>query len=148
MPITGTMIDINAICDGIAAKYATLTGLRGASADDYDNVPATPWALVLSPLADQIERPPSNELWGMQVDTVVLGDITPGWPRAYRNLRAYVPLVLNAFQDGFRLGLPGYVQDSFVIRAAEDRLNIAGGDYPCFRFTHRILIRYQVTRSG
>lgn len=147
--VAGTAVphDLESPANAIAAKFAGIAGMRGASPRHLDQLPGLPWVTVLNPTMELIERAIGSEMWEYAWPCLLIVEADADQGRAQAELRSYVPLVFSAWEVGVKLGLD-FVQDSWVRAATPDFLAVGDGNLPIYRFEIVTHMRINVTRTS
>lgn len=143
------MADFTDIRQALAARAATVAGIREATADLLSGVGELPAVKVTHVSeARTTERGPGYELRDLTVKGVLLCAKAADIGRAQATVEDLCELLTVAHRTTVLLGLAGYVQDSSLESWSLVETSFGGLDLPGADLTYRVVIREAVTRTA
>ena len=143
------MADFTDIRQALAARGATVDGIRQGTADDISDVAMVP-AVKVSHVerAETTERGAGYELRRLRIRGLLLCPKAADTGRAEAEVERLCELLTVAHRSGILLGLAGYVQDSALESWTFVTAAIGGMELPAADLTYMVVIREAVTRSA
>ena len=137
--------DFLAIADAVAAKFAGITGIRGASAEVPDAIGFTPYVVVFPPNGT-LSRPLSQDVVETDFPCHLYLDRPGDTGRTLQKVYPYIQSVVTAWRTGITLG--AIVTESFVESWEVDDMPDYEGRYLGVRFRIKVRTRENISRTS
>lgn len=137
------------ITDNIATIAGTITGIRGASGQELDTIPGTPYVVVGLPKALEV-LPGNRQITNMAIPVYLLIERLSDQKRDLRVAYGYVPTFVTTFasNQGLSSALPTGTIDAYVNAwDTNTTYSIGGATYWAVDFTLYVTVHEPVTQS-
>ena len=139
-------VDWGAIGSNIAVK-SLISGVAVSSYPPPTELSITPAVVVFPPNAQHIEYPSLDE-WDSRWTVRLYVERTADFAEPAMILDPYIGAMYDAWESQKLLGLPGIVQDSYIVSHEIDHLPDYGGAYIGARFEVAVRVIVPATRTA
>lgn len=137
------------VADAIAAKFATVEGIRATASLGADELEGLPGVIVLAPELTLLEQTGSHETWRAVYPCYVIEQPIPDAERAMARVVLLVGKARVAWWSGIKLGLT-YVTHSRIVGGSPELFSLGteDGDLPAYNLEVEATIRETGMRTA